>query len=701
MADVGLTGFAGITAQSQRSGNSGAISIVADTFDVRDGASIINSSFGTGSAGDIQIETDDFILDRAAVNSGTLFGTSAGSISITAQEFEINGGTVSTTTFSDTVPEGGLSFGGDISVVTEDLSIIDGGRIISQTIGLNNAGAIDIQTNSLTIEGDGVNPTGIQSNASSRLITFIETGNGGPITITADTVDILRGGTIESSTFSNGDAGPINIETDSLRIDGTGVPLADNGQAFVNTGINSNAGLRSTGNAGEITINAGDMQLVSRGNVTSSTFGEGNAGSITIDAGNFGITGVGDERDPTGIFTESLFGVTGNSGSAGEIMITADSITIADTGAISSSTQTNGDAGSIELAADDIEIRSGGALRSISNFTGLGNGGTITITADSITLSGEDAPLNPRVLPDVAEPLQTAIATNADRIDGPAVAGNIIIDADSFEVLDGAIISSQSFGDGTAGSIAISANDIALSGNSTISTSNAGSGLGGDVTVTATGLATFDGSSLTTSTAAGDGGRITLSGGAVDLRDSQITTSVGGAAGDGGDITITNAVLVQDNSVIQANAFGGDGGNITITGDLLIQHPGRVATIEATSTLGISGDINVSTPETDAVGGLVALTGDFLEESALLGDTCNERIGGAPTNSLLPVGRGGLPPSPTDPGSGLYFVEALPPNTGATAPQPLENITSLDLDGQSVHLPRATLNGFTYIGCGR
>ena len=60
------------------------------------------------------------------------------------------------------------------------------------------------------------------------------------------------------------------------------------------------------------------------------------------------------------------------------------------------------------------------------------------------------------------------------------------------------------------------------------------------------------------------------------------------------------------------------------------------------------------------------MSGDFLDTTGLMDEPCEARLGGVETSSLIPTGRGGLPVSPDDPGSGLYFADQ-PPSTNSVA----------------------------------
>ena len=99
--------------------------------------------------------------------------------------------------------------------------------------------------------------------------------------------------------------------------------------------------------------------------------------------------------------------------------------------------------------------------------------------------------------------------------------------------------------------------------------------------------------------------------------------------------------MLQRSQII-ANAFGGPGGNIDIAAGQLITDPASV--IEASSALGIDGNVNIDAPNPDVGSNLVVLPDTFLDVARLLQANCGAARAGL--SSLVAVGRGGLPADP-------------------------------------------------------
>jgi large exoprotein involved in heme utilization and adhesion len=122
-----------------------------------------------------------------------------------------------------------------------------------------------------------------------------------------------------------------------------------------------------------------------------------------------------------------------------------------------------------------------------------------------------------------------------------------------------------------------------------------------------------------------DGGNIAIrAGNAVEMFASSITAEVGieaGAEATGGNISIDPTwVLLENGSVISANAHAGNGGNVSIrTQGLFVSPDSRIS---ASSALGIDGTVEVDAPETNLTGELAQLSQSYLDAASLIGDRC-------------------------------------------------------------------------------
>ena len=119
-----------------------------------------------------------------------------------------------------------LSNGGNAGKVlvslTGKLTMLNGAQIDSSTFAQGNAGNVTVETQ--TLEISGVNHfNGVGSKISSDSNGDELSGDAGKVNISiGGEAKILGGGLISSSTHSGGNAGIVNMETDSLLIDGFG-----------------------------------------------------------------------------------------------------------------------------------------------------------------------------------------------------------------------------------------------------------------------------------------------------------------------------------------------------------------------------------------------------------------------------------------------------------------------------------------------
>ncbi|MCC5605065.1 beta strand repeat-containing protein, partial [Nostoc favosum] len=228
--------------------------------------------------------------------------------------------------------------------------------------------------------------------------------------------------------------------------------------------------------------------------------------------------------------------------------------------------------GNIAVNARNIEIVEGTVL-SAGIGEGLGTpetiGGDITLNA---TGSIKVANAGSRV-------------RNLVRLGSQGNGRNITIDSGSFSLLDGAVLSASTFGQGNAGNVTVSAKDaVTLATAGILSTVESGGvGKGGNININAATLSLMDGAQLLTFTreasaaqpaGQGDAGNININvAGTVDIAGekndffSTISSSVGtGTVGNGGNITIdSGSFSLGDRAQLSASTSGlGNAGNVTV-----------------------------------------------------------------------------------------------------------------------------------------
>lgn len=489
---------------------------------------------------------------------------------------------------------GGLGTGPAIRLdVGGTLDISDGSFVVSESFGPGRAGDIDIRAGTLRVRGLGLGEfTGIGADT-------LGISEGPSIRIAAQTVEVLNGGNVGTRNLGLGPApgGALSIEAGSVLLTGTGDPTASLSTETLG------------GDAGDLTIKTGTLEVRDGARISASTAGFGNAGTVRIDA----TEQVTVNGELSGIFSSTVAkdADVGDAGNAGTLTVSTPRLVV-DGGVIDSTTVGDGDAGAVSVKIGELRLTSGGQIRSFSGGYDQSNNNQLVVgrgAAGSVTV----------------------VATGSVTISGTTASG-----------FPSALLA-ETRGEGAGGSVTLNARDLTLSDRATISSSSLGTGLAGDVRITLGDSLTMRNASIATQAITSDGGNIEIRvPRLIDMLDSRITTSVQSGVGGGGNIFIDPQFLVLQRSQIIANAFGGPGGNIDIIAGQLIADPFSV--IEASSELGIDGSVNIDAPNPDVGSNLVVLPENFLDAARLLQPNCGAARAGL--SSLVEVGRGGLPPEP-------------------------------------------------------
>jgi large exoprotein involved in heme utilization and adhesion len=295
-------------------------------------------------------------------------------------------------------------------------------------------------------------------------------------------------GQISTDAFGTGKGGDIAVTVaGALSIDGT--------SSTVPTGITALTG--SNGDAGNVVVSAGSLSIVTNGLISVDTLGgTGAAGSVTVNvAGALSIDGSGSNLF-TGITSQSGF----SSGNAGEVRVSAGSLTIGNGAEISASTFGSGTGGDVRVNTGLLAISNSGEI-SASTF-GSGAGGDVTVSANALSIV-KDGLISASTFSGGAGGSVTVIVPGPVSINGTS------------QTLTTGITSESGTGGGNAGKVTVNAGSLALSNGGAVSASTFGSGAGGDVTVSAGALAitsTGEISASTTGTGAGGNIMVNLSG---------------------------------------------------------------------------------------------------------------------------------------------------------------------------------------------
>jgi filamentous hemagglutinin family protein len=491
-------------------------------------------------------------------------------------------------------PGGGLIFirGGRFTA--------DGGVVYSTTLGDEPGQGID-----MVINGPIQLQRGARISADSRGM-----GRGGQVNITTpynlsisdsqkffymDANDWLSDpleSTVASNNFKTGAAGEVNIQAQLIEVD--------------NGSIQSVAQKGSTGDAGNVKLEANKLVLKNKSYITSLTRESGNGGKIIATADEILIESGGWIGSPAKNLGQS------KTGDAGDIRLDTKRLKITGSGVIDSSSWNDGEAGEIFINATEFISISGrydhnSSLSMIATTAyGRSKGGNIEITTPVL---------------DISEGIIHSMASPGAIGSG----GHISLNVGQFSLRNGGEITSKSLGTGTAGSIHINVEQFSLGNGGKITSKSYGTGNAGSISITALD-ATLNNSEIAASADQAGGGNIDLK---VQhnlfLFNSTITAQAyGDQEGDnGGNLTITlpNLFLMDTRSQLFANANAGHGGNIRIVADNFLNCAPATA-IDASSETGIDGEVTVDALQVDLTGLLTQSSLTYLHLSPLRKPQC-------------------------------------------------------------------------------
>lgn len=444
--------------------------------------------------------------------------------------------------------------GGGTIVIRGDSLILRGGTIYNDTYGNVAPKSIDIAINGLvTIDNSSVTSNAMTGTASGAAITL----SGGTLNITGSTINT------DSQSGANGSNITLTA-TDNLAVSGTSIVSTDANSPgshagevvltapYVSIGdgsrVSSSAPVLGATGAGSITVNAAHSLTLS-GELRSDTF-DGASGTITINTGNLNITG-------NGLLSSAL--VSNPSAAprtAGDIVIAADNVTLSDDGRIQSNVlfSNSGSAGNITIDANKVSLLDRSSI-SASIDSVAGTGGDITIrAADAILVSS-----NP--VGQVKEFGSISSNTTADD------AGHINLTSKNITVTNGGTVSTfgQPGSTGSAGNIALSATDQLTVDSGFINTQSA-SANGGNITISAPDMMRVSHGDITASATAGagNGGNVTINAGYLTVNNGTITAQA--QYGNGGNLLlhISKMFIKSSDSVLSASSRYGTDGTVVV-----------------------------------------------------------------------------------------------------------------------------------------
>jgi filamentous hemagglutinin family protein len=407
--------------------------------------------------------------------------------------------------------------------------------------------------------------------------------------------------------------------------------------------------LVGSGQSSSVTIRAGLVNLQNGGSAFTRTYTNFNSGDLRIDANQIIASGVSpfDSSIASGIATFSF-----GAGSAGQVLVNTQNLTLRDGGSLSSPSFGSGAGGTLTLNADTIDIdgmslRGSPASISVATFSS-GRGGNVTVNTrrlriangGNITGTAFGAGRGGNVNVNAAESIE--IAGGFGSVRSSINASTLRLPVEFQTLFNSASPTADS------GTVFVTTPLLTLEDGAAIGVRNEGSGNGGEITIHAGNIRLRNGV-IQAITASGEGGEIEINADSLVIRDRGFVNTTARGSGNGGNISINAPIIVGfNNGDIIANAVQGRGGRIEITTNALLGLQYRDSLtdgndITASSELGVNGTVEISNFESDPGAGLVELPTGLGDSSDQVAQGC-----AAMDNEFIASGRGGIPANPLD-----------------------------------------------------
>ncbi len=379
--------------------------------------------------------------------------------------------------------------GGDINIETQRLSLRDGSLIGITTFGDGDGGTITIRATDIEVLGlivEGLDEEGkideIQASGISADVSGDADGDGGDILIETERLRVQsnrlpqeqesirtteekaliekRPTIIAANTRGNGDAGTLTIRaTEQIQV------IDGNIEAVVNR--------KATGDGGTVIIETGRFLVADGSFISATTLNTGNPGELTITATEVEVINrTGRRRAGIVVQVNQEAALENQEESLGRLTINTERLIVRDGELISASTENQGNAGELVINATEVELigtsadgsRASELLVGLADPDAVGTGGNLILNTERL------------IVRDGALISGLTVGTG----DG----GNVIINAPDIQLQNGGAITARADNQSTGGNITINSNLLQVAGNSRI-TADAFAGRGGNITIEA------------------------------------------------------------------------------------------------------------------------------------------------------------------------------------------------------------------------
>jgi filamentous hemagglutinin family protein len=547
---------------SAATGNAGNLNLNAGQLIVRDRARVAADTLGTGNAGNLTANVRQLSIQNAGRISANTDGSgSGGNIAINASEsVELSG---RSNLFAQALA--GTGNAGELTINTRRVLVQDGSQIGVATFSDGNSGNLTVNASEF-IDVTGTSPDGTLVSGLFAGANPGSTGDAGNLTLNARRVLVRDGAQIGAGTSSAGNGGTLSVNAgESVIVSGSGTfaPSA----LLVST--------EATGNAGDLNIQTGQLEVRDGARINAGTSSAGNGGRLNINAsksvivsgsGTFGASGLSARATATG--------------DAGELNLRAGQLLVQNGASVSASTSGSGNAGNLNLAAGQLLVQD--SARVSAATSGAGNAGELNLRAGQLLV-------------------QNGASVSAST-SGSGNAGNLNLETGQLWVQDGARVSAATSGTGNAGNLKITTRQLTIQTGGQIAANTTSTGRAGTLNVDATesvevtGTATDPSRLFFDSTSSGDAGELTINTRRLVVSNGGQLSAATSGAGRGGilELNASDSIAISGAGGVffDSRSAGNARGIRMNTGSLVVENGAQV-TVSGSGT-GRSGDLEVN-----------------------------------------------------------------------------------------------------------
>ncbi|WP_052315692.1 filamentous hemagglutinin N-terminal domain-containing protein [Oscillatoria acuminata] len=638
-----------------------------------DRSSLFNPAVADNPIAGIQVVGKNIGLERSQIVAVTPGTFNSGNIAISASESLSLSGVDVIFPFSswivNQVLESATGNSGPVIVNAPVITLTDGSRIETLSLGAGNAGNVTVNAEKLAIAGFAIPPTGIPDvneidrrtlldrNLNSRVTSEnFASGSGGEITVNATEINFTDGGQIATLAGSTSTGNGANVTVTANSITG------DNAVSYNPLLMSGVFGyLVGAGQGGSINISAVEVTLTNGAEMGTWNEGTGRGGDLNVTASESILLQKVNPRLP--VINSGLFVSTSGAGEGGNISVSTPRLTLTEGAGLSSlvleqlvgqplPNAGQGNGGDVRVNADTI-VMSGTTPLAPENVTligsitfGSGDAGDVVISTRRLQVEG-GATLFSLVIPSLSilrAPIPGSGTGNGGNLTIQATEEINVVGTNQF-IGSPSLVGLQTFGSGNVGELQVTSSRIILKDGASMGAFTSGTGNAGRITVNASEIeivgVSRDGffqsqmgasaflappelqqSFFSPPVPTGNTGAVTINADRISISDGGTITVTHAGTGNAGTLQInTSSISVDRQGSIAATTASGRGGNVelNVQNGLILSNNGRIS-VEALGDGGDGGNLAL------AANTIVALENSLIRANAISGNGGNINI---------------------------------------------------------------------------